>query len=97
MAKKATSKEAPEATPEKKSAKKTTDNTVSEESAPQKTSRSPKAASPVTEEPEPAAPAKSEVLDEHIQVAAYFRWVDRGMPFGTPEEDWNEAEKQFRE
>lgn len=109
MAKKAASIETPETTPAKKPSKKsvstsgevkqakpkTVKKAVSDDSIPVKTTRSKKKAS--------AAPESSGIQDavpqpqeEHLRVAAYYCWIDRGMPFGTPEDDWCEAEKQFR-
>jgi hypothetical protein len=31
------------------------------------------------------------------QLAAYYRWQQRGCPFGTPETDWFQAEEQLRQ
>jgi hypothetical protein len=43
----------------------------------------------------------SEAVNQHItpeQVAerAYFRWLERGCPMGTAEQDWFEAERELR-
>jgi hypothetical protein len=107
MAKKSTDKEAPEAKPAKRPAKKaaasaeskpkaakpkTVKKAAPEEAKPAKTVKPRKKASA-----EPAAPAVSpEVIEEHIRVAAYYRWVERGMSDGGHEDDWSEAEKQIK-
>jgi len=45
----------------------------------------------------PETPAASpETVEEHIRVAAYYRWVERGMTDGGHEEDWIAAEKQIK-
>ncbi len=64
----------------------TTRKAAKGEAKPAKTTR--------TRKTSPAAPIMSE---EHIRVAAYYRWVERGMTHGTHEEDWLEAEKQIKE
>ena len=33
--------------------------------------------------------------EEEVAVRAYQRWVARGCPLGTPEEDWYEAERDL--
>jgi hypothetical protein len=38
-----------------------------------------------------AAPDERDIADR-----AYQRWVDRGCPQGSPEEDWFEAERELR-
>lgn len=110
MAKKVTTKEAAETAPEKKPAKKTTkkadegtptelkaDNNETPETVTPQTKS--KQSEPSTQSPEDTGsnPIAPEMIEEHIRVAAYYRWVERGMPMGASEEDWNEAEKQFRE
>lgn len=110
MAKKSTDKEIPETAKEKKPARKaaasaeakpkaekpkTAKKAASEDAKPAKTAKSRKKAS--AESTAPEAPAASpEVIEEHVRVAAYFRWVERGMCDGCDAEDWIEAEKQFR-
>ncbi len=34
---------------------------------------------------------------EQIAVRAYFYWEARGCPHGSPETDWEEAERELRE
>ncbi|AAM72434.1 MAG TPA: DUF2934 domain-containing protein [Chlorobaculum sp.] len=110
MAKKSTAKEAPEVTPEKKTAKKAA---ASAETKP-KSAKSKTAKIAAPEEPKhaktakprkkasakpmaPETPAASpETVEEHIRVAAYYRWVERGMTDGGHEEDWIAAEKQIK-
>jgi hypothetical protein len=105
MAKKSTVKETSEASPEKKTAKKTlvgaevkpkaSKKATSDETKPAKVAKPRKKAS--AEPAAPEAPASSpEVIEEEIRVAAYYRWVERGMCDGCHEEDWIEAEKQIR-
>ena len=91
MAKKATATEKPKTPAKKSDATKTTKPRTTRKAAkgeakPAKTTR--------TRKTSPAAPIMSE---EHIRVAAYYRWVERGMTHGTHEEDWLEAEKQIKE
>jgi len=35
---------------------------------------------------------------DHTEVArlAYLRWLDRGCPIGSPEEDWSRAEQDLK-
>jgi len=110
MVKKSTDKETLEVTPEKKTAKKaaasaeakpktekpkTAKKAASEETMPAKTAKPRKKAS--AEPAAPEAPAASpEMIEEEIRVAAYYRWVERGMCDGCDEEDWIEAEKRMR-
>ena len=42
------------------------------------------------------AAIQPEQLEEHIRVAAYYRWEERGQTHGAHEDDWLEAEKQIR-
>ena len=44
-----------------------------------------------TESPSPAPANPRDVAD-----VAYRRWLDRGCPQGSPEEDWFEAEREVR-
>jgi hypothetical protein len=49
------------------------------------------ASAPATQQPEGgASPAE-------IAEAAYRRWVERGCPQGSAEEDWLEAERELKE
>lgn len=34
---------------------------------------------------------------EQIATVAYFHWLERGAPLGTPEEDWHRAEHTLAE
>jgi hypothetical protein len=92
MAKKSTGKETPEASPEKKQDK---EAAATAESQPhvEKKSEDEKATEPGTPDSSAVGP---EVIEEHIRITAYFRWVERGMTDGGHEEDWIEAEKQIR-
>jgi hypothetical protein len=47
-----------------------------------------------TREPEP--PSVTPPDEQDIADRAYQRWVDRGCPQGSPEEDWFEAERELR-
>ena len=40
---------------------------------------------------EPATPGEQDVAD-----LAYRRWLERGCPQGSPEEDWFEAEHELQ-
>ena len=31
-----------------------------------------------------------------IETLAYLRWLERGCPFGSPEDDWYRAEQELR-
>ncbi len=35
------------------------------------------------------------VSADQIAERAYFRWLERGCPFGSPEEDWIYAEQEL--
>lgn len=37
----------------------------------------------------------SKPSDQQIQLRAYQFWVERGMPWGTPETDWFKAELEL--
>ena len=45
-----------------------------------------------TAEPEPASPPS----EQEVAELAYQRWVERGCPIGSPEEDWFAAWQQLR-
>ena len=51
-----------------------------------------------TAEVSPPAPAdEPEPLDEQeVTALAHRRWVERGCPLGSPEEDWFAAEREIR-
>jgi hypothetical protein len=38
----------------------------------------------------------NEPLQQDIEKLAYALWQERGSPYGSPEEDWIEAERQLR-
>jgi hypothetical protein len=59
-------------------------------SAPVRTGATP------TEAQEPEPPSVSPLDEQDIADRAYRRWVDRGCPQGSPEEDWFEAERELR-
>ncbi len=44
---------------------------------------------------QPTPPAVK-VPHEKIAMRAYEKWVKRGRPFGSPEQDWNEAEAELK-
>lgn len=44
-----------------------------------------------TESPRPAPPEEGDVAE-----LAYRRWLERGCPQGSAEEDWFEAEREVR-
>ncbi len=35
------------------------------------------------------------ITSEHIHIAAYFNWQNRGCPHGDPLFDWDSAHKQI--
>jgi hypothetical protein len=37
-----------------------------------------------------------EQIEEHIRIAAYYRWEERGRTEGLHEDDWLEAEKKIK-
>lgn len=111
MAKKSIAAETTE-TPKKKTAKKTSSTTTSKPKAAKKSespkTAKPKATRKTAATSKTAKTAKSrktspakpevpvEVTEEQIRVAAYYRWVERGMDDGDHEGDWIEAEKQIK-
>jgi hypothetical protein len=46
----------------------------------------------VTSSLSPAA----EVTEQEVADLAYQRWVERGCPLGSPEEDWFNAERELQ-
>ncbi|NTU68569.1 MAG: DUF2934 domain-containing protein [Chlorobiaceae bacterium] len=56
----------------------------------------PKAAKGAGKTKKAAVAVPSEQLEEHIRVAAYYRWEESGRPEGAHENDWLEAEKSIR-
>jgi len=109
MAKKATTSETPETPAKKKTTKKAA---TTAEAKPKATKKSDSAkttkagatkktaagstkSAKTTRTRKPAA-AAPEMTEEQIRVAAYYRWVERGMTHGGHEDDWTEAEKQIK-
>lgn len=97
--KKTVKKAATKTEPKPKAAKKSDDTKTTKPSTTKKTAAAePKPAK--TAKPRKTAPAAPEpaveISEEHIRVAAYYRWVDRGMTHGCHEDDWCEAEKQIK-
>jgi len=41
-------------------------------------------------------PSRLENIHAQIAIRAYQRWERRGRPFGSPEEDWVQAEEELR-
>jgi len=37
----------------------------------------------------------SHITAEQIAERAYFRWLERGCPMGSPEQDWFDAEQEL--
>lgn len=52
----------------------------------------------MTAEPAPAAPVDeaATLSEQDIATLAYQRWLERGCPQGSPEEDWFEAERELQ-
>ena len=40
--------------------------------------------------------AYGDPLKDEIAAVAYRRWLERGSPVGSPEVDWQEAERELR-
>ncbi|NTV26349.1 MAG: DUF2934 domain-containing protein [Chlorobiaceae bacterium] len=112
MPKKSSDKAVTEKSPAKKAAKKSeeTETKVSKKSAKSTVAAEPKpkAAKKSTEEKPKAAKSASkpkkvksvelspEQIEDHVRIAAYYRWEQRGKIEGMHEDDWIEAEKQIR-
>ena len=47
-------------------------------------------------EPAPESLPTATAGEQDVRGLAYRRWVDRGCPQGSPEEDWFEAERQLQ-
>jgi hypothetical protein len=45
----------------------------------------------------PMANSTLGVDDNEIRTKAYELWMQRGCPNGSPEEDWNQAERMLRD
>jgi hypothetical protein len=51
---------------------------------------------PETAVAEPAAhPTGAPVEEQDVASLAYRRWLERGCPEGSPQEDWFEAEREL--
>lgn len=44
---------------------------------------------------QPAQPS-TKVPHDKIAMRAYEKWIKRGRPMGTPDQDWTEAEMELR-
>jgi hypothetical protein len=42
------------------------------------------------------APQPAKIPHDKIAMRAYEKWIKRGRPMGTPEQDWVEAETELR-
>lgn len=40
--------------------------------------------------------AKSPIIADAIEELAYRYWLERGCPYGSPEDDWYRAERELR-
>jgi len=40
--------------------------------------------------------ATVEMNPQHVAERAYRRWVERGCPLGSPDQDWFDAERELR-
>jgi hypothetical protein len=47
-------------------------------------------------EKEVAPKGKKELTQEELEMAAYYKWLERGCPHGDPMADWIEAEKHLK-
>jgi hypothetical protein len=41
-------------------------------------------------------PARPQLKTEDLATRAYFYWLERGCPTGSPEQDWFRAEEELR-
>ena len=48
----------------------------------------------MTEEQDREVPEENYVTPEHLAVAAYYKWQNRGCPHGDSLRDWVEAHKE---
>ena len=64
---------------------------------PKRTKQSPDASPDKPETPAAASPGNQprRIGDQQIADLAYQRWVERGCPQGSPEEDWFAAERDL--
>jgi hypothetical protein len=49
----------------------------------------------MSEERDREIPEESFVTVEHVEVAAYYKWISRGCPSGDPLTDWVDAHKEL--
>jgi len=49
----------------------------------------------MSEESDKEIPEESFVTPDHVEVAAYYKWVSRGCPSGDPLTDWVNAHKEL--
>ena len=55
------------------------------------------ATAPITERKSETNLNRSTVRHEQIAKLAYLLWEERGCPYGSPEADWLEAERELHE
>jgi hypothetical protein len=80
----------------KKAAKSAEVVEVKPKSAKKTAADKPKAQKSASKPKKSGASIAPEQLEEHIRVAAYYRWEERGRNEGLHEEDWLEAERQVQ-
>lgn len=87
------------AEPEAKVVKKASAKTAAAETKPKSAKKTAAGATKATKtaaKPKKAAAALSpEQIEEHVRVAAYYRWEQRGKIEGQHDQDWIEAEKEI--
>ena len=49
----------------------------------------------MSEERDKEIPEESFVTMDHVEVAAYYKWLSRGRPSGDPLTDWVNAHKEL--